>query len=68
MTIGDALKATEAVSVLKVDQATVEEMMEADLLVAGSPPQGFFITGSKGPSKGGEVERAVRWAIGVKVS
>lgn len=135
--IGDALRAAEAVSVLKVDQASVDDMMETGLLVVGSPtrafqptaeikkllssiprnglkgvkvaafdtrveietvgsavltffvrlfgyaadpiarqlqckggelvapPQGFFITDTKGPLKEGELERAARWAGGL---
>ncbi|NPV87132.1 MAG: flavodoxin family protein [Anaerolineae bacterium] len=41
LAIGDALRAKEAVSVLKVEQATVDDMMEAALLVVGSPTRAF---------------------------
>ena len=33
--------------------------------VQAAPPQGFFVTGSKGPLKGGELERAAAWAKGI---
>ena len=29
------------------------------------PPEGFFVTGEKGPLKEGELERAAVWAIGI---
>ncbi|HEX9896370.1 MAG TPA: flavodoxin family protein [Dehalococcoidales bacterium] len=29
------------------------------------PPEGFFVTGSKGPLKVGELERAANWAKGI---
>ncbi len=33
-----------------------------------SPPEGFFVTGSKGPLKEGELERAAAWAKNISDS
>jgi flavodoxin I len=31
-----------------------------------APPEGFFVTGSKGPLKAGELERAAAWVKGIQ--
>jgi flavodoxin len=36
--------------------------------VLAAPPEGFFVVGTKGPLKEGELERAVVWAKGISES
>jgi flavodoxin I len=36
--------------------------------VLNTSPEGFFVTGTKGPLKEGELERAVAWAKGILAS
>jgi flavodoxin I len=61
----DTRRSTKLVAVFGYAAERIARNLETKGVSPIAPPEGFFVTGTKGPLKEGELERAAGWAKGI---